>query len=263
MEKLCLHPRQREDRHKRQNDDSHCEENWMPYHLGCIQGDLPDSRPVFSMRFVVLLGSPEDVLGHYDSRIHQHADSNCDPSKGHDVRRNADVMHEEERAKHSQRQGQCNDEDAAEMPQEKYVGERDQDNLFDQGRLERIDGMPNEITAVVEGDDVNTFGQPRFQSLDLLFHRVDDLKRVSSVTNHYYATDHLLTCLVQHAPTKLRAKVHISDIADIHGSSSTCFERDVVDVGDGIDQPNPTYRLLGVVDLQNLSAHIAIATLHR
>ena len=149
------------------------------------------------------------------------------------------------------------------MPQEKYVGERDQDNLFDQGRLERIDGMPNEITAVVEGDDVNTFGQPRFQSLDLLFHGVNDFKRVSSVANHYYATDHFLTCLVQHAPTKLGAKVHISDIADIHGSSSTCFERDVVDVGDGIDQPNPTYRLLGVVDLQNLSAHIAIATLHR
>src|SRR5262249_16015800 len=122
--------------------------------------------------------------------------------------------------------------------------------------------MANEITAVVEGDDVNTFRQPRFQSLDLLLDRVNNVQCIRSVANYDHATDDLSASLVQHSPTKLRTEVNIGDVADVHRRTPASREHHVVEVIDGVDQTNSTHCLFCVVHLQNLSPDVGIATLH-
>src|SRR5579864_2466104 len=122
--------------------------------------------------------------------------------------------------------------------------------------------MANEIAAVVERDDVNTFRQPRFQSLDLLLDGVNDLKCVGSVANYDHAANYFFPSLVQHAPAKLSTEMHIGDIADVNGRTPACREHNVVKVIDGVDQTNSSHCLLCVVHLQNFCTDVGIAALH-
>ena len=96
----------------------------------------PICAAILAMLLEVLLGMPQHVFGHHDSRIDQHADGDGDASERHDVGGDAGVAHEQERGQDCQRQRNRDNENAAEVPQEDDVRERDQDDFFDQRSLQ-------------------------------------------------------------------------------------------------------------------------------
>ncbi len=73
-----------------------------------------------------------DVFGHHDAGVDEHADGDRDPAERHDVGGDARALHKEKGSEDRERQGQRDDQDAAEVPQKEDVGKGDEDDLFDQ-----------------------------------------------------------------------------------------------------------------------------------
>src|ERR1051325_2879794 len=94
-----------------------------------------------------------DILGNDNGGVHEHADGDGNAGQRHNVAGDAELLHQQERNQNRNRPGQGNDENAPEMPQEKDVRERDEDDFFDEGMLERVDRSINELAAIVEGFD--------------------------------------------------------------------------------------------------------------
>ena len=102
---------------------------------------------------VLLLEEAERVLGDDDAGVDEHADGDRDAREAHDVRREAGVVHAEERRQHGERQRQRDDQDRAEVHQEDDVRERHEDDFFDERGPQRADGAVDQLRAVVEGHD--------------------------------------------------------------------------------------------------------------
>ncbi len=112
-----------------------------------------------------LLDEAEGVLGHDDAGIDQDADRDGDAGEAHDVRRDARVVHPEERQQHRQRQRNRDDQDRPEVHQEDDVRERHEDDLFDQRRAQRVDGLFDQVGAIVERHDAaRRPGRPGLES---------------------------------------------------------------------------------------------------
>ena len=79
-----------------------------------------------------LLQEPEGVLGDDDACVDEDADRNGDPGEAHDVRRDAGVVHAQERAEHRQRQRNGHDQNRPEVHQEDDMRQRDEQDLFEQ-----------------------------------------------------------------------------------------------------------------------------------
>ncbi len=97
-----------------------------------VRREAPVAAPGFQP-----LAVPDDVLGHDDAGIHQHADGDGDAAQRHDVRGDAKLLHQDERDQDRNRQRQGHDQDAAEMPEEDDVRQRHQEDLLRQRALQR------------------------------------------------------------------------------------------------------------------------------
>ncbi len=84
-----------------------------------------------------LLDEAEGVLRDDDGRVHEDADGDGDAGQRHDVRRDAEVAHEEEGREHRERNRDRDDQHRAQVKEEEEVHERDDDGLLDQGAPER------------------------------------------------------------------------------------------------------------------------------
>src|ERR1019366_7203193 len=205
MEHFAFHVGEREHGDERQNDDDHGEKDWPAPHFGCIERDLPDMWAIVAMLLGEFLRLPENVLRHHDSRIDQHTNSDCDSSQRHDVGGNPDSFHEEKGAQDRQRKRQSDDQNAAEVPQKNDVGQRNQDDFFDQCVAQRIDRMVDERTAVVKRNYGDSSGQPGLQGSQLLFDGLDDFQWVRAVAADNYPTDGFLAAIVEYPATELRS----------------------------------------------------------
>ena len=134
MEHLAFHAGKREDRDERQDDDDHGEGDGPPHQTRRLQRDFPDVLAIAAVLLVVLFGLANHVFGHHDAGVDQHADGDGDASQRHDVRTDVRALHEKERTEDGQRQRNGDDENAAEVPQEEDVGQRDEHDLLDQTR---------------------------------------------------------------------------------------------------------------------------------
>ncbi len=129
-----------------------------------IQRDLPDVLAITAVLLVVLLGLANHVLGHHDARVHQHADGDGDSAQRHDVRTDVRALHEQERTEDGEGQRNGDDENAAEVPEEKNVRQRDQHDLFDQRVAQRVDRVVDEDAAIVERHDLHVRREGRAES---------------------------------------------------------------------------------------------------
>ena len=152
---LAFHPGQREHRYKREDDDDHGERDRPPHQPRGLQRDLPDVLAIAAVLLVVLLRLANHVFGHHDAGIDQYADGDRDSAQRHDVRADVRALHEQKRAKDGQRQRNGDDENAAEVPQEENVRQRDEDDLFDQRVAQRVHGVIDEDAAIVERHDLH------------------------------------------------------------------------------------------------------------
>ena len=132
MEELAFLAGEQEDRHEGEDDDQHGEHQGPSDLGGGGQGLVPDlggGQPACQAgrgAFAVA----DDVLGHDDARIHQDADGDGDAGEGHDVRRDAELVHQDEGDEDGGRQRQGDDEDAAEVEQEQDVHQDDEEDLL-------------------------------------------------------------------------------------------------------------------------------------
>ena len=232
-----------------------------PTSLAAFQRDLPDRSTILAVLLVVLFRLPNHVFGHHDPGIDQHADRDRDAAQRHDVGGDVRTVHEQERPQHGQRQRHGDDENAAEMPEEEDVRQRDQDDLFDQRRPQRIHRMVDQSAAVVERNDVHALGQARLHRCDLRFDGVDDFARIGAVANDDDAADGFLAALVEHAAAEFRPQLHVRHIADVDRRAVVAVEDDVFDVLPSIESGRCRERHLLVADLDDLRADVVVAAL--
>ena len=134
MEEFSFLAGEREHWDESKDDDRHGEENRPADLLARDERGLPRFPAGERATFLVLrfLAMSQDILGHDDGGIHQHADGDRDAGYGHDVAGDTGLLHQQERNEDGDRQRQRDDEDAAEVPEENDVGERDKNDLLEQ-----------------------------------------------------------------------------------------------------------------------------------
>ena len=80
------------------------------------------------------------IFRDHNRGIDQYPDGDGDAGEGHDIAGDAEFLHQQERDQDGDRQRQGDDEYAAEVPEEKDVCERDENDFFGQGVLQSIYG---------------------------------------------------------------------------------------------------------------------------
>ena len=203
------------------------------------------------------------VFGHHDSRIDEHADGDGDSAQRHDVRRDARAFHEQERAQHRERQRNGDDENAAEVPEEEHVRQRDQNDLFNQRVAQRVHRMIDENAAVIEGNDRYARRKPRLNLADLLLDGFDDLARIGSVADDDDSADGFLAVLVENAAPELGTKLNAGHVADRDRRAVVGAERNLFNVLQAANQADAAHDVLRVARLNHLGADVVVAALHR
>ena len=131
MEEFPFLPSQREDGDEGEQNDRHGKEDGPTHELRGGQHRLPDRAAITDID-ASLLQMPEGVLRHNNAGIHQHPNSNRNARQRHDVRRDVQVIQDQKRAQHRERQWKRHDEDAAEVRKENDMRQRHEKNLLDQ-----------------------------------------------------------------------------------------------------------------------------------
>ena len=204
------------------------------------------------------LAVADDVLRHDDARIHQDADGDGDAGQRHDVGGDAELVHQDEGDQDGGRQGQGDDQDAAEVEQKEDVHQGDEDDLLRQGLLERIDGTLDQVAAVVEGDDADTLRQPRGQAGQPCLDVLDDAVGVLAIAHDHDAADHLAPIHIQGAAAEIPADADGRDIAQIQRRAAVGHHRDGLQVGGALHQADAAHDELGAVLLDGLAADIEV-----
>src|ERR1700740_3293168 len=130
MKELPFSAGQRKDRDKRKDDDHHREKDRASYQAGGFKHRRPDSLTV-SRVGAAFFQSPESVLGDNYPGINKDTDRYGDPRQRHQIRADAQIVHEEKRCEHRQRQRSGYDQNPSEVKQESDVSKGDQEQLFE------------------------------------------------------------------------------------------------------------------------------------
>ena len=96
------------------------------------------------MFLVILFRLTNDILRHDDSSVDENAYGDRDSSQGHDVGRDAEVMHEQKGRQNREGERDGDDQDTSEMPQKNNVSQRHEDDFLDQRRPQCVDRVANE-----------------------------------------------------------------------------------------------------------------------
>ncbi len=121
------------------------------------------------------------------------------------------------------------------------MGQRDEDQFFDQRALERVRGALNQLRTVVKGHDLHAFRQPGSQRVEFLFDRVDYFQCVHAIARDHDPANRFLTVLVQRAGAKRVAEFYVGDVLDVNRSAVRRAQNDVLDIGNGLNQTDATH----------------------
>src|SRR5690606_17835793 len=130
----------------------------------------------------------------------------------HDVGADAEEIHQDERDEDGDRQRESDDENAAEMPKEDDVSQRDENDFLNESMAQRIDGAFDKAAAVVEGLDGNAGGETGGELGDFLLHSVDHLHGVFAGAHHNDAADHFAAIDVERAAAEVATHLDHSDV---------------------------------------------------
>src|SRR4029434_5077550 len=221
-----------------------------------------NSRPVASVD-AASLDITEGVLRDHDSRVDQHADGDGDSRQAHDVRRDACVIHRQERQQHRQWQWQRDDEDRSEVHQEDDVRERHERDFLDQRAPQRVDRLRDERRPVVERHDSDTRRQAGCNLVDARLDRLDYLLRVGAASHHHDAAHRFVVALDERCNTKRIAHMYLANLAHIYGNATRCRDDDVLEIADRFNQPYSAHDGPGAVGFQYVAADVLVAVAHR
>ncbi len=125
------------------------------------------------------------------------------------------------------------------MRQKNEVDQCNEDELLDQGPFERIGRPIDQFGAVIEGNQSNTFGQPRLYFLDLFLDGFDRFESAYTVAHDDNAADGFLAVFIQRTGSKGITDAHLSHVADKDRRAVARTDNDVFDICRRFDEPKP------------------------
>ena len=123
------------------------------------------------------------------------------------------------------------------MPEEYDVGQRDQDDFFRQSVFERVDGVVDQLAAVIEGTDRDPGRQPGRDFRYPLFHAFDDGLGILPAAHDHSATHCFMSVEVQRAAPVIPAYLHSGDVFQIDRRAFHRLDRDQLEILGIGDQP--------------------------
>ena len=164
-----------------------------------------------------------DVLHLDDGRVDDHADRDGQTAEGHEVGRQPEQAHHDEREQDRERQGQEHDEGAAEAAQEQVEDEDDEQGADEQRLGDRVDGPVDDVGPLVIGHDAEAERQDarRVDLGDPALDGPDDVAAVGAAQHHDDAADDLALPVLDRAalPDRLPGP-NLGDVADEDRSSA-------------------------------------------
>ena len=265
---------QHEHRKKGQDDDGHREEDRSPHLTGRRQRALQRLRrrqskgtiragSALALLVLRAFAVPDDVLRHNDPGIHQHSDRDRNSRQRHDVRRNAELIHQDEGDENRERQRDRDDQDAAEVKQEQNVGEGHEDHLLDQRVLEGGHGPFDQIAAIVKRAHLNSRRQTRRHLFQPFLHLLNHRHRILAGPHDHHPTDHFPTVHIQRAASVVSAQFDSRDLPQIHRRSVHHLHRHVLQIGGALHQSHPAHDKLHAIFINGLPAHVEVGLIHR
>ena len=249
-----------EDGDEGEDDDRHREEDRAADLLRGGEGDAP--RFVAGERAgefgFLLLAVAEDVFGHHDRGVHEHADGDGDAGERHDVRLDAELLHQNKRDEDRGGERERDDEDAAEMEEEEDVHQRHEEDGFPEGELERGDGARDQVAAVVERFEGDARREARGNLGDFRFYVADDLVSVFAGAHHDGAADDFVPINVEDAAAGVAADLDRGDVAEINGRAGARGKRDGFEIGGGGDEAEAADDELQPVFLEGAAADVEV-----
>ena len=91
--------------------------------------------------------------------------------------------------------------------------------------------LVDQSAAIVDAVDGHSLQRWRYRG-NLGFHAVDDDSRILAVSHHDHAANRFGSVVIQCTATKIRANLHIGNVADANGNSVTLHDDGVLDVLD-------------------------------
>ena len=94
------------------------------------------------------------------------------------------------------------------MPEEEDVRERDQDDLFQQRVLQRVDGVVDQFAAVIKGTDGDARRQAGRDLRDLLLDVLNDRLGIFAGAHDHGAAHGLVSVQIQRTAPEVAADLH-------------------------------------------------------
>ncbi len=214
------------------------------------------SRP-----FEMLVG----VLHHDHARVDHDADRDGDSSERHDVRVDAEGVHDQERREETDRQGEDRHESAAEVEEEQDAHERNDDHLLRQLASQDLDRLPDKGGPIVDGNDLDTLGKPCLELLELRFDAFDCGQSVLAEAHDDHAA-HRLAFAVQLCETSAQFGPE-ADLGNITNQDRNTVgahaDRHVLHILQCFEVPEAPDHVFRLGHLHEPSADIVIASADR
>ncbi|OQC39631.1 MAG: hypothetical protein BWX64_01605 [Acidobacteria bacterium ADurb.Bin051] len=255
-EHLPLHPAQREDRQVDEDDDADRDD----HRAGDLVGRRADLLQVRDAGLPPpLVERADDVLDHHHRAVDDEAE--VDRPEAHQVARDPELAHRDERHEHRERDRRGDDEPAAQVAEEQEEHDDHQQAALGEVLRDGVDRPPDEVGAVVEGVDRHPFGEVLGDLGELALHPVDDDPRVLAHQHHDDADHRLAPPVAGHRPlAEHRRKLHGGDVADGHrGTRRVVGEDDRADGGQVGEQPLAADQVLLSLVHEVAAAHRAVA----
>ena len=212
-----------------------------------------------------------DVFRHDDAHVADVADGDGEARERHDVGIDAEGEHQNEAEPEGKRQRDENRDGAAQMQQKDEDDRRGHERFFGERGLERVDGLVDDVRAVVERHDADPrdaaigerlFRQAGFELLDFRLHPLDDVQRVLAVAHQRHAAHGFDARLVERAATEVRPDRYGGDVLHLDRRSSFLPDDDLLDVLGRLDEADAADEKLDAILLQHLRADIDIRLPH-
>ena len=147
------------------------------------------------------------------------------------------------------------------MREKDNVGQRDQNELFDERAFEGMRGALNQLCSIVKRNDTYAVWQTRLQRADLLLDGLDYLQRVHAIARDYHATDGFLAVFIESAGAKRVAELNAGNVLNVNRDAVRRSENDVLNISGRLNQPDAAhYRpLSGLLD--HIAADVVIRML--
>ena len=203
----------------------------------------------------------DDALDHDDRAVHD--DPEVDGAEGHEVARQSERVHQDEREEHREWDGRGHDQPAAEAPQQEQQHEDDEHAALEQVLGDRQDGPIDELGSVVERVDRDPLGQGLLDLQDLGVHLLGDRARVRAQEHHHDPDDRLPATVARDGSlSDHRGELHAPEVLEVDRIAQCVpADDDLLEVLELVDQRLSADEVLLPRVGDVAAAHVAVVLL--